>query len=99
MELKDVLVRPVVTEKTTMGLGSEQTYAFEVGVQANKLQVKRAVERFYGVKVTDVRTIVVRGKNKRFGRHWAKRKNWKKAYVTLAEGDFIDLYSEVDVEA
>jgi large subunit ribosomal protein L23 len=92
MEMKDILVRPIVTEKSTSHLGSEQTYAFEVGLAANKVQVKRAIEKFYEVSVKDVRTIVVRGKVKRFGRHHSKRSNWKKAYVTLAEGDSINLY-------
>lgn len=92
MEMKDILIRPIVTEKSTTHLGSEQTYAFEVGLNANKVEVKRAIEKFYDVSVAAVRTIVVRGKVKRFGRHHAKRSNWKKAYVTLAEGDSINLY-------
>ena len=92
MEMKDILIRPIVTEKSTTHLGSEQTYAFEVGLNANKVEVKRAIEKFYDVSVADVRTIVVRGKVKRFGRHHAKRSNWTKAYVTLAEGDSINLY-------
>ena len=92
MELKDILIRPIVTEKTTTYLGTDQTYAFEVGLDANKIQIKRAIETFYDVNVEAVRTIVVRGKVKRFGRHHAKRSNWKKAYVTLAQGDSINLY-------
>jgi len=92
MELKDVLVRPLVTEKSTSFLGSDRAYAFEVGVDANKIQIKRAVELFYGVEVDVVRTIQMRGKVKRFGRHHGKRKNWKKAYVTLAEGHEIPLF-------
>jgi len=92
MEMKDILIRPIVTEKSTTHLGTDQTYAFEVGLTANKVQVKRAIETFYDVSVANVRTIVVRGKVKRFGRHHAKRSNWKKAYVTLAEGDSINLY-------
>lgn len=92
MELKDVLVRPLVTEKSTTWLGTDRTYAFEVGSAANKIQVKRAVEAFYGVEVEAVRTMIVRGKVKRFGRHFGKRGNWKKAYVTLAEGHNIPLF-------
>ena len=57
-----------------------------------EMQIKRAVERFYGVRVRTVRTLVVRGKVKRFGRRTAKRSNWKKAYVTLAEGQTINIY-------
>ena len=92
MEMKDILVRPIVTEKSTSHLGNDQTYAFEVALAANKVQVKRAIEKFYEVSVSNVRTIVMRGKVKRFGRHHSKRNNWKKAYVTLAEGDSINLY-------
>ena len=92
MELKDILVRPLSTEKSVSQLGSEQTYAFEVGLKANKVQIKRAIEAFYGVEVDRVRTLVVRGKLKRFGRHYAKRSNWKKAYITLAEGHSINIY-------
>ena len=92
MELSDILVRPIVTEKSTTTLGTDRTYAFEVGIDANKIQIRSAIESFYGVAVEDVRTIVVRGKVKRFGRHFGKRRNWKKAYVTLADGESIDLY-------
>ena len=92
MELKDILVRPLVTEKSMAQLGNEQTYAFEVGLGANKIQIKRAIESFYGVRVERVRTLVIRGKVKRFGRRWSKRSNWKKAYVTLADGESLDLY-------
>jgi large subunit ribosomal protein L23 len=92
LELKDVLVRPLVTEKSTTWLGTDRTYAFEVGSAANKIQVKSAVEAFYGVEVEAVRTMIVRGKVKRFGRHFGKRGNWKKAYVTLAEGHNIPLF-------
>ncbi len=92
MEVKDILIRPIITEKSTTALGNDRAYAFEVGVGANKVQIKRAIESFYGVKVDRVRTLIVRGKIKRFGRHYGKRKNWKKAYVTLAEGNTINLY-------
>ena len=92
MELKDTLIRPIITEKSTTFLGNERTYAFEVGLSTNKLQVKKAIESFYGVEVDSVRTLVIRGKLKRFGRHFGKRKNWKKAYVTLSEGHSINIY-------
>jgi large subunit ribosomal protein L23 len=92
MELSDTLVRPLITEKTTTALGNDRTYAFEVGINSNKAQVKRAIESFYGVQVDCVRTLVVRGKTKRFGRRFGKRRNWKKAYVTLAEGHSLNLF-------
>jgi large subunit ribosomal protein L23 len=92
MELKDILVRPIITEKSTTNLGGDNTYAFQVGLKANKVQIRRAIEAFYGVKVDDVRTLIVRGKVKRSGRHHSKRSNWKKAYVTLTEGQSINIY-------
>ena len=92
MELSDTLIRPIVTEKSTSHLGTEQTYAFQVGLSANKKQIARAIEAYYDVKVDKVRTLVMRGKTKRFGRFSGKRSNWKKAYVTLAPGDSINLF-------
>ena len=92
MDLKDTLFRPLITEKTTTNLGSDRVYAFEVHPQANKLQIAGAIESYYGVSVDTVRTMVVRGKIKRFGRHSGKRRNWKKAYVTLSEGDALNLF-------
>ena len=90
--LYQVLKRPLVTEKTTSQLQSASEYAFEVAPTANKVEIAAAVEAFYGVKVADVRTLVVRGKIKRHGRHTGKRKNWKKAYVRLAEGESLNVY-------
>ncbi len=92
MEMKDTLVRPIITEKSTSHLGTDRTYAFEVGLAVSKLDVKRAIEMFYGVNVSKVRTQVVRGKTKRFGRFTGKRSNWKKAYVTLSEGQSLNLF-------
>ena len=83
-ELHDVLIRPILTEKTTQLDESENVYTFEVGEGANKHEIKAAVESVFGVSVQDVRTAVIRGKNKRFGRHYGKQSNWKKAYVKLA---------------
>lgn len=92
MHIKDTLVRPIVTEKTTTALGDERTYAFEVRPDSSKPEIKRAIEDFYGVEVARVRTLVMRGKTKRFGRRFGKRKNWKKAYVTLSEGHELNLF-------
>ena len=93
MEMKDTLVRPIITEKSTNDLGTDRTYAFEVGLAANKADIKRAIETYYGVQVDAVRTLVVRGKIKRSGRYSGKRSNWKKAYVTLAQGQSINLFT------
>jgi large subunit ribosomal protein L23 len=92
LHLKDTLVRPLVTEKSTNGLGTDHTYAFEVAITATKPQIKRAIEDFYGVEVDVVRTSIMRGKLKRFGRHVGKRSNWKKAFVTLAAGQSLNLF-------
>jgi large subunit ribosomal protein L23 len=92
LHLKDTLVRPLVTEKSTNGLGTDHTYAFEVAITATKPQIKRAIEDFYGVEVDVVRTSIMRGKLKRFGRHIGKRSNWKKAFVTLAAGQSLNLF-------
>ena len=67
---------------------------FEVDLDANKIQIRQAVEAMFDVKVADVDTLVQRGKQKRMGRRLAKRKNWKKAIVTLREGDDIQFFSE-----
>ena len=88
----DVLKRPVVTEKSTALREEENQYAFEVALDANKIEIRRAVESTFGVRVLDVRTQVVRGKMKRFRRGFGKKPNWKKAVVTLREGDFIDFF-------
>lgn len=93
-DLTRVIVRPVVTEKTT-DMGESNKYVFEVAVAASKPEIKQAVERFFGVKVLEVRTMNVKGKPKRMGRFEGRRKDWKKAVVTLGEGDKIDLFDVV----
>jgi len=90
--LHEILKRPLVTEKTVQREGGPQVIAFEVGRLANKLEIKQAVEKAFDVKVRTVNTILVAGKVKRVGRKIGKRSNWKKAYVTLAEGSKIDLF-------
>ena len=92
-ELHDIVLRPVITEKSSSTQERQNTYVFEVALDVNKLQVKEAIERTFGVHVIDVRTFRVRGKVKRFGRYFGKRSNWKKAYVKLAKGDVLDLFS------
>ena len=93
-DLTRVIVRPVVTEKTT-DMRESQKYVFEVAVEATKPEIKQAVERFFGVKVLDVRTLNMKGKPKRMGRHEGYRKDWKKAVVTVGAGDKIDLFDVV----
>ena len=91
-ELHDILVRPIVTEKSARLAMTENTYVFEVGHDANKIQIKRAVEMVFEVSVKDVRTQIMRGKIKRFGRHYGKRSNWKKAYVRLGQEDSLNFF-------
>ncbi|NCO58259.1 MAG: 50S ribosomal protein L23 [Nitrospirae bacterium CG18_big_fil_WC_8_21_14_2_50_70_55] len=92
MNLADILLRPLVTEKT-MGLReTHNQVAFEVHPSANKIQVRRAVESLFEVKVTGVRMLNVEGKQKRFGARLGRRKDWKKAIVHLAEGQSLDLF-------
>ena len=97
MILADVLVRPVITEKVNNQMERNSRYTFEVDKRANKLEIKKAVEEFYGVKVANVNTIVVPGKSKsRFtkaGFIQGVKGSYKKAVVTLSQGETIDLFS------
>jgi len=99
MKLTDVLVKPILTEKANLQQDKLRTYAFKVGKQSNKLEIKKAVEEFYGVKVTEVNTAVAPGKNKgrqTKGRYIkGVRPSYKKAFVTVAEGESIDLYTNI----
>jgi len=90
----DVLRRPVVTEKSTV-LQGQNKYTFEVAEGANKLQIKQAVEKAFGVDVLKVNVMRVRGKMRRMGRHRGMSRSWKKAVVTLREGDRIELFEGV----
>lgn len=94
-DLSRVIVRPLITEQGTDMREKYNQYFFEVSVDANKLEIRQAVEHFFGVKVTAVRTMNYRGKIKRMGRYQGKRADWKKAIVTLAKDDTIDLFEIV----
>ena len=91
----DILLRPHITEKATFIRERENAVVFEVDPQATKAEIKYAVEKAFGVAVTGVRTAIVRGKNARVGRSVGRKKNWKKAYVTLKEGDQIEFFEGV----
>src|SRR5437899_10870553 len=91
----DIVIRPMITEKATR-LGGENKYMFEVRPEANKVQMKDAVEKGFEVKVTDVNVMVMKGKPRRARRNRIKhRPNWKKAVVSLATGDRIGLFAGV----
>jgi large subunit ribosomal protein L23 len=94
-DLSKVVRRPLVTEKGADLREKHNQYLFEVDTSANKHEIRRAIEHFFGVKVLAVRTQHYRGKVKRLGRFEGKRADWKKAIVTLAEGDSIDLFESV----
>ena len=87
MKITDVIRRPLITEKTTVLREDGRTLVFEVAKDANKIDIKRAVERLLGSKVSDVRTSLAHGKMKRQGRYIGRRSDWKKAYVKLREGE------------
>ena len=86
MKLTDVIRRPLVTEKTSILREDGKTIVFQVAAAANKVQIKRAIEQLLGSKVDAVRTAMAHGKVKRQGRYSGRRPDWKKAYVTLREG-------------
>jgi large subunit ribosomal protein L23 len=97
MKLTDVIVRPILTEKTNAQQEKLRRFAFKVDRKANKLEIKKAIEQFYGVNVTDVNTSVTPGKRKtrmtKSGQISGKKPAFKKAYITVAEGETIDLYA------
>ena len=99
MKLSEVLVRPVLSEKINKQTEKMNRYAFIVGRKANKIEIKKAVESFYGVQVIDVNTADMPGKaksrNTKAGVVTGRKPAKKKAYVTIAEGESIDLYGTV----
>jgi large subunit ribosomal protein L23 len=95
MNIYDVIRRPIVTEKAHEKREGEQTLCFEVGVGANKTEIRQAVEKLFKVKVAEVRTSNVEGKLRRRGRFSGYRPDWKKAYVRLEPGQKMPEYVEV----
>ena len=99
MKSTEVLIRPILTEKANAQQDKLRRYAFRVAKHANKLEIKRAIEEFYGVTVVDVNTSTSPGKNKtrytKAGFISGKKPSFKKAFVTVAEGESIDLYANI----
>ena len=91
-EAQKIIIRPLITEKSTQQKEESNQYVFEVHRDANKIEIQSAVERLFKVKVSQVRTSNVLGKVKRVGRKYGKRQDWKKATVTLKEGDRIEFF-------
>jgi large subunit ribosomal protein L23 len=87
LKVTDVIRRPVITEKTTVIREDGRTLVFQVARDANKIDIRRAVEQLLGTKVESVRTALAHGKMKRQGRFVGRRADWKKAYVKLREGE------------
>lgn len=92
MEATNVIVRPLVTEKSTRQQHAQNTYSFEVHPDAEKKDIKAAVEKLYSVKVADVRTLVRKGKPRRTRYRLVQTKTWKRAIVKLQEDSRIDLF-------
>ena len=92
---RNIIRKALITEKGTAIREQENQYVFEVARDSNKIEIKRAVETVFSVKVDQVRTMQVRGKVKRQGAHSGKRSDWKKAVVTLQSGEKIDLFEQI----
>ena len=92
MNLTDIVRGPIITEKGTLVGEAGNQVVFRVHTDANKIEIRRAVETLFKVKVTKVRTAQHLGKVRRVGKYAGRRPNWKKAYVTLAEGNRIDFF-------
>jgi large subunit ribosomal protein L23 len=93
--LDRLLTAPLITEKGTLVNEQANQFVFKVRPEANKVEIRRAVETFFKVKVERVRTANYMGKNRRVGKSAGRRPRWKKAYVTLAQGQRIDFFENV----
>ena len=89
---RQILRRPLITEKSTLAKEEDNQLVFEVDPRANKVEIRQAVEQIFKVKVLKVRTINYQGKRKRLGRSMGRRRHWKKAYVTLAPGHSVEFF-------
>ena len=91
MEAQKIILEPIMTEKSYAGIPNK-VYTFKVALNANKIEIKKAVEEIFKVKVVDVNTVRVKGKEKRMGRSVGRTSDYKKAIVQLAEGDSIEIF-------
>ena len=91
----DIIIRPVVTEKTSIQKEDFNQVSFEVDRRANRVEIRRAIEKIFNARVADVKTMQVKGKVKQRGRIIGKRKDWKKAIVKLMPGERIDFFDGV----
>ena len=88
---QDLIVAPIVSEKSMNLITDNNTYTFKVAKKANKIEIRKAIEELFGVEVTSVNTMNIRGKMRRMGRNQGKRPDWKKAYIKLAADDSIEV--------
>lgn len=95
MDMYRVIKKALITEKSTVAKDENNKYVFEVDRKANKIQIATAVEKLFKVKVMDVHVMNMRGKKKRIGRIMGEKRAWKKAVVTLAPGNRIEIYEGV----
>ena len=95
MEMYDIVKRYVITEKSTIAKDEGNKYIFEVDRRANKIEISKTVEKLFKVKVVDVRVMNMVGKKKRVGKILGKKRDWKKAIITLAPGSSIEIFSGV----
>ena len=86
---RNIVIAPIITEKSERQVSANNTYTFKVSINANKIEIKHAIEKIFAVKVVDVNTIRMLGKPKRLDKYSGKRPDWKKAIVTLRDGDKI----------
>ncbi|HOE91512.1 MAG TPA: 50S ribosomal protein L23 [Candidatus Cloacimonadota bacterium] len=86
---REIIISPIFTEKSTQAQSLQNAYTFKVSINANKIEIKKAIEKVFSVDVVDVNTIRMYGKPKRLGRYEGRRPNWKKAVVTIKSGQSI----------
>ena len=91
----DIIIRPLITEKTSIQKEDHNQVSFEVDRRANRVEIRRAIEKIFNVRVADVRTMQIKGKVKQRGRIVGKRRDWKKAIVNLVPGERIDFFEGV----
>ncbi len=94
-DLRQIIRRPIITEKSTIEREFDNIVTFRVDPRANKLEIKNAVEKLFDVRVLEVRTSRVKGKPRRVGRYTGRKPSWKKARVKLREGDSIEFFEGV----
>ncbi|MGM0601911.1 MAG: 50S ribosomal protein L23 [Bacillota bacterium] len=91
-EARDIIIAPIISENSMELMETANTYTFKVAKKANKVEIRKAVEEIFNVKVTNVNTMNIRGKKRRLGFHEGKRPDWKKAMVKLAADDEIEIF-------